>query len=280
VRMLRDARKLRVKSEVTLDGRKVVLLVVLQMALLGAAFAGGYFLAGGRAPVHAATRPPFLFQDPLAALDEPAPSYTFHDRLTAPRADAPAAPPSAPAPAPPPAAAPPRRPAAKIEAARPGRADLREVKALEDRVRSLVAASARESVRSQGGVALASAGSTDDELRAAMRETARPRAVVELSSGPSAAPAPPSSPRQPARPAAGRFTLQVRAFPDRDRAEELVEHLRQRGVEAYLTSAEVRGKGRWYRVRVGRFGSRDDAERFRAKLAREKKTDARVTVAR
>jgi cell division septation protein DedD len=134
-----------------------------------------------------------------------------------------------------------------------------------------------------------------------MGEALPRRAVVELSrtetgaasaasEGTEGVAAPRESPRASSNPAGenakppadgkGRFTLQVRAFPERDRAEELVEHLRQRGVRAYLSSGEVRGRGKWFRVRVGRFSSRDDAERFRRDFVARQNTEAFITVVR
>lgn len=62
----------------------------------------------------------------------------------------------------------------------------------------------------------------------------------------------------------GRFSLQAAAFPNREGANELAEKLKSAGVPSYLVAADIARRGRWYRVRVGRFNSAADAGRFAA----------------
>jgi cell division protein FtsN len=60
---------------------------------------------------------------------------------------------------------------------------------------------------------------------------------------------------------AGKWTVQVNAFPDERSAQSWVDRLKNKGYNAYVT--EIRSKGRtWYRVRVGRYGSREEADRI------------------
>ena len=55
--------------------------------------------------------------------------------------------------------------------------------------------------------------------------------------------------------------VQVNAFPDEKSGKVSVDRLKNKGYNAYLT--EVRNKGRlWYRVRVGEFRTREEAERI------------------
>jgi len=63
-----------------------------------------------------------------------------------------------------------------------------------------------------------------------------------------------------------RYTLQVSAFQDRSEAQALVDSLRKKGHNPYLTSSVVPGRGRWHRVRIGRFDARGAAEAFRHKF--------------
>ncbi len=63
------------------------------------------------------------------------------------------------------------------------------------------------------------------------------------------------------------FSLQVGAFPDSVAAQGLVERLADKGYLVRIASAEVAGQGTWYRVRVGNFDDRDQAEQERAKIA-------------
>ncbi|HWN99275.1 MAG TPA: SPOR domain-containing protein [Blastocatellia bacterium] len=62
--------------------------------------------------------------------------------------------------------------------------------------------------------------------------------------------------------AGGRYSLQAAAFPNETGANEFCERLKRAGVPAYVVSAEIAGRGRWFRVRVGRFETVQDAEKF------------------
>jgi cell division septation protein DedD len=63
----------------------------------------------------------------------------------------------------------------------------------------------------------------------------------------------------------GRWTVQVNAFPDERSAKTWVDRLKNRGYNAYVS--EVLNKGQtWYRVRVGRFHSREEAEKIEEAL--------------
>lgn len=62
-----------------------------------------------------------------------------------------------------------------------------------------------------------------------------------------------------------RWTVQVNAFPDERSAKTWVDRLKNRGYNAYVS--EVLNKGKtWYRVRVGRFQSREEAEKIEEAL--------------
>jgi cell division septation protein DedD len=58
---------------------------------------------------------------------------------------------------------------------------------------------------------------------------------------------------------AGAFTLQVVSYEERDPAERFANALRARGHKAFVAQAEVPGRGRTFRVRVGPFTTRRDA---------------------
>jgi DedD protein len=65
----------------------------------------------------------------------------------------------------------------------------------------------------------------------------------------------------------GRYTLQLSSFQERGEAEAFAAKV---GAEkTFITVSEIPGKGTWYRVRVGDFGSAKDA--LAGKLAFEKK---------
>ena len=55
--------------------------------------------------------------------------------------------------------------------------------------------------------------------------------------------------------------VQVNAFPDEKSGQIWVDRLKNKGYNAYLTEGRNQGK-LWYRVRVGRYSSREEAERL------------------
>ena len=68
----------------------------------------------------------------------------------------------------------------------------------------------------------------------------------------------------------GGFTVQVVASPSRQDAEKIVKILESRGYAVYLITPEVaHAKDNLYRVQVGPFTRREQADKMRAKLARE-----------
>lgn len=64
--------------------------------------------------------------------------------------------------------------------------------------------------------------------------------------------------------ARGQFSLQAAAFPEESGAAEFAQKLKRSGLPSYVMSADVAKRGRWYRVRVGRFESAEAAKRYAA----------------
>ena len=64
------------------------------------------------------------------------------------------------------------------------------------------------------------------------------------------------------------WTVQVNAFPDEKAAKTWVDRLQDKGYNAYLSESRIQGRV-WYRVRVGRFESRDEAEKTQEALKRK-----------
>lgn len=110
----------------------------------------------------------------------------------------------------------------------------------------------------------------------------------ETASAPSQPPAattpqvtPLSTEEKPGTPAAstdpvageGAFSLQAISSSSQDEANRFSEKLMRAGISAYVIPADIPGRGRWYRVRIGRFGTREEAlkygeqSRMRAKAA-------------
>ena len=65
-----------------------------------------------------------------------------------------------------------------------------------------------------------------------------------------------------------KWSVQISAAPAKDIAATLVQRLKANGYDGYAVQAEVKGQT-YYRVRVGRFATRAEAESVRESLARE-----------
>jgi cell division septation protein DedD len=64
--------------------------------------------------------------------------------------------------------------------------------------------------------------------------------------------------------AQGHFALQAASFPNRAAADEFAEKLKAAKVPSYIVSVDLPRRGTWFRVRVGRFNTAEDAQRFAA----------------
>jgi cell division septation protein DedD len=61
------------------------------------------------------------------------------------------------------------------------------------------------------------------------------------------------------------WTVQVNAFPDERSAQRLADRLKQKGYDAYVVTANLKGRD-WYRVRVGHFPARAQAKEYLERL--------------
>lgn len=66
---------------------------------------------------------------------------------------------------------------------------------------------------------------------------------------------------QAAAPPAGKFVIQVASLQERKKAEELRDRLNSMGYAPYIDSAEISDRGRWYRVKLKGFESREQAQK-------------------
>jgi len=60
----------------------------------------------------------------------------------------------------------------------------------------------------------------------------------------------------------GRYTVQIVSFPDKRFAKEMESTLKSRTYPAYVQKADIPGKGTWYRVRVGKFSTKEEARQY------------------
>jgi cell division septation protein DedD len=81
---------------------------------------------------------------------------------------------------------------------------------------------------------------------------------------------PPAAPKPAPASVSGHFTIQVASVQDIKGAERMVTGLRAKGYQAYQIRSDIEGKGIWYRIRVGGFEDRGDAEKTLKKLKNDK----------
>ena len=67
----------------------------------------------------------------------------------------------------------------------------------------------------------------------------------------------------------GLYTLQVISYSDPREAQTFARALRKRGHAAYVTTGSVEGRGTHWRVRIGPFDTRQEAQSYRTTFERE-----------
>jgi DedD protein len=260
-------RPAREKFDFSLDARQVAGVILGSLGALGLAFFLGHSLGQSvaerpaAAPVPAAKAPPPA--DPLAALDhaprpdggEPAAPLSFHESLTSARPPPDRLPPA------PKVQAPPALAPAKVQA-------------------PVVVAPAPEPAPSAApSAALAPAGAPAPSGPAVPLDAGAGKGAVAATAPPAAPktapptapkPAPPTTPKEAptanmtpaakAAPVKGAWVVQVGSTQERFEADRIAARFASRG--AKVSVADVPGKGRWYRVRLGPFDTREAADRY------------------
>ncbi|MEW6774840.1 MAG: SPOR domain-containing protein [Bdellovibrionota bacterium] len=74
----------------------------------------------------------------------------------------------------------------------------------------------------------------------------------------------------------GKYTIQVASFTKKADAQPLLKKLESRGYPAFLSTGKVKGKT-YYRVRVGKFGTKEEADRLRPGLERAENLETFTT---
>ncbi|HET9599006.1 MAG TPA: SPOR domain-containing protein [Anaeromyxobacteraceae bacterium] len=266
------------RFELSLDAKQAVAVLVASLAVVAGVFVLGMSAgraAAVRAPAPAASKDPLArLDEPIAAKEEPPPELKAHEALTA------------------------DKPIDKALPVQPARAEVRdeaggsavEVTAPPQIPRDATAASAQrvattstpssnstpisspvanEVVRPEPfGSGLASVRPERSEAKSKGEAYAQDRLRDATASRSRRAPnrvltrisAPPASPHH------GAYTIQVASSQRRADAERAARKLSSRG--ARVVAADVPGKGRWYRVQLGEYPSRDAAARQLASLSR------------
>jgi cell division septation protein DedD len=106
-----------------------------------------------------------------------------------------------------------------------------------------------------------------------------PPSPAPTTSKASAAPAPPdaSVDASLAEPSGSGFVLQISALNERGPAELIAKRLSAKGYAAYVTSPAAGAPARMYRVRIGKFKTRREAEAIAAKVEKEEQIKPWIT---
>lgn len=73
-----------------------------------------------------------------------------------------------------------------------------------------------------------------------------------------------------------KYSIQVGSYGNLDEAHEMVGHWKGKGYPAFLVSADLPGKGRWYRVRMGGFDDKNAAANYMNQFKSREKVEAFV----
>lgn len=128
---------------------------------------------------------------------------------------------------------------------------------------------APRSARPKPAPAPAPSGKVDKKKAAAAAATGSKPDIAPKPAAP-ATKAKPSKPPDKAAQTTGRFTIQVAALREAAGADKLVDMLRKKGYPAYQIRSGAEHNGGWYRVRVGAFKARGEAEDMLKKLQGDK----------
>jgi DedD protein len=246
---MRDSHRMKEKYDLSLDSRQVVSLLVAGIVVLGAVFVLGVLVGKKLAGSQRMDRAPDL----LSALDQKsaaleraraAPTLTFQEELTA---DAGVA-----------------RVAVKPEA--PKVAEKKpDAGAKLSEARS---ESTKPGAERKPDAPAKPAEAKGEASKTVAEATAKPADAGSVATRTMAA-APGTTP-------IGPWTLQIGASQHREDAERMASRLREKGYAPYIVTAEVPGKGTFYRVRMGSFATREAAGRYLEDFRRETKSEAFV----
>jgi cell division septation protein DedD len=268
---MRDTHRMREKYDLSLDSRQVVSLLIGGIVVLGAVFVLGVLVGKKLAGTPHADRAPDL----LTALDHKsdaleraraAPPLTFQEELTKPAAPAPTVV---------------RAPAAAAPAVATSNSQASATPAPTASTPS--ASKIVPAARPPPATPAVAATEPKPATKAEPEKKAEPARAAHVESvatrsAPAAAQPVPKVPE--ATSSTGAFTLQLGASPNRDDAERQASRLREKGYAPYIVTAEVPGKGTWYRVRMGSFPTKDAATRYLQDFKRETQAEAFVASTR
>jgi DedD protein len=264
---MRDSHRLKEKYELSLDNRQIVSITIASLVVLGGVFMLGV-VVGKKLSAETAALQQQQPADLLGQLDKKTDALetvkadaalTFQDELT-------------------------RRQPAPVEVPRPVEA----AKPAEP-AKAAEATKAAEAVKAAEPAAKAELTAAIDAARApepvkpeplADTPKVQPVATRTVDAGGSLKEAFGKAQKLPTETAAdGAWTVQLSAYQERAEADRFAAGLRDKGYAPYIVEATIAGKGTWYRVRMGRFPTKDAASRYMDDFRRETAMNAIVTQA-
>lgn len=258
---MRDSNRFKEKYEVSLDNKQIVTLAVASLVVLGGVFLLGV-VVGKKLSGEVAEKAP---ADLLGQLDRRAAalesikqqdaSLTFQDELTR-KAPPPVRVAEAPRAVEKPAARP-EEPAREAERKEPEKKEAPPAVALAPApAPAAPAPDATKLPESPKAEAVATRTHDAGGLKEAFGKAQRPPSEAA---------------------ADGAWTVQLAAYQERADADRFAAGLRDKGYAPYIQEAAVPSRGLWYRVRMGRFPTRDAASRYLEDFRRETSMNAIVT---
>ena len=294
---LRDAERFKDKIEVSLDSRQIFFLFFGGAVVACLVFVLGVMVGRrleGREQVarKAATSTAI---DPLAALDELGADekkrQEKHDELAFPQAlagepEERARPLGAAdvAPAAPVAAEKPK--ASEDEAKKAAEAQSEAKKAEEAKKAADAAAEAKKAEEARKAEQAAAAAKKTEDAKKAAEEAKPPQVAASAKApAPGGASATPAAAKPPAAAAdgkpdaknKGKYTLQLSSFQDRAEADAFAAKVSAAGYKPYVIQSDVPDRGTFFRVRLGAYGSHEDAIAAKADFEAKQHIIAYVT---
>lgn len=259
---MRDLDRWKDKVEISLDGRQIFFLFFGSAVAACLIFVVGV-LIGKRIEARALALQPAAIEDPLAALDqlgdadEADEGLTFHKALTPPKPEK-----------------------AAVETKKADRPVV-EAKKVEPKAPAVKAEKAPVVVADDVGDDEEAKPEPKIEAKVEAKAEAKKPEPKKLEAAKPALPAarPQVVQQQAAKKpdaTASHFTLQLSAFPDKADAEEFMRKIQSAGYKPFLVASEIPGKGVFYRVRVGDYGSRQAAVDAKTEFERKQRIIAYV----
>ena len=236
---MRDLDRWKDKVEISLDGRQIFFLFFGSAVAACLIFVTGV-LIGKRIEARALAMQPAPLEDPLAALDQLGDADEADEGLTFHKALTPPRP---------------DKPIVEAKKLEPKKLEAKKLEPKKPEPKPLVADD----------------DTSDDDDKSDAKPAAKPPVL-------------PATRPQVVQQAAAKkpdataahFTLQLSAFPEKSDAEEFMRKIQSAGYKPFLVASEIPGKGVFYRVRVGDYGSRQAAVDAKAEFERKQRIIAYV----